>query len=52
LGLCVIPVLALLCGSVVTMTSGATAGTAAGLASLALLVGLRRWETRMSATGR
>jgi ribose/xylose/arabinose/galactoside ABC-type transport system permease subunit len=46
LGLCAIPTLAILCGAVVSMTAGRTAGVASGAAAIALLTALRAWETR------
>jgi ribose/xylose/arabinose/galactoside ABC-type transport system permease subunit len=46
LGLCAIPTLALLCGAVVAMTAGRTAGMAAGAAAVVLLSSLRAWESR------
>jgi len=52
LGLCAIPVLALLVGGVVAMTAGLRAGTAAGLAAIALLSAVRVLEGRRAATAR
>jgi len=49
LGLCAIPTLALLAGSVVSMTAGRSAGLAAGAATLTLLGLLRVWESRRTA---
>ena len=49
LGLCAIPTLAILCGAVVSMTAGRTAGVASGAAAIALLAALRAWETRRTA---
>jgi hypothetical protein len=50
LGLCMIPTLALLCGSVAAMTAGRNAGLAAGIVSLVLLSVVRAWESRRAAT--
>jgi len=52
LGICAIPVLALLVGSVVAMTAGPRAGIAAGLATLTLLAAVRLWEGRPKALAR
>jgi ribose/xylose/arabinose/galactoside ABC-type transport system permease subunit len=52
LGLCAIPVLALLVGGVIAMTAGPRAGTAAGLAALGLLAAVRVWEGRQAAAAR
>ncbi len=46
LGLCTIPVLALLAGSLASMTTGAASGAAAGFTSFIALVALRIWENR------
>lgn len=46
LGLCAIPMLALLCGAVVAMTASGPAGLASGLAALVFLAGVRVWESR------
>jgi ribose/xylose/arabinose/galactoside ABC-type transport system permease subunit len=51
LGIAAIPVLALLCGGTVAMTSGAMAGLAAGTVAVGLLAGLRLWESRGAAPG-
>ncbi len=52
LGLCAIPVLALLCGAVVAMTASGPAGIAAGLAALVLLAAVRLWESRGAGAAR
>jgi ribose/xylose/arabinose/galactoside ABC-type transport system permease subunit len=46
LGLCAIPTLAILCGAVVSMTAGRTAGIASGAAAVLLLAAVRAWESR------
>ena len=46
LGLCTIPVLALLAGSLASMTTGAASGVAAGFTAFIALVALRIWENR------
>jgi ribose/xylose/arabinose/galactoside ABC-type transport system permease subunit len=46
LGLCAIPTLAILCGAVVSMTAGRTAGIASGAAAALLLAAVRAWESR------
>jgi hypothetical protein len=46
LGLCAIPTLAILCGAIVSMTTGGRAGIASGVAATALLGLVRFWETR------
>jgi ribose/xylose/arabinose/galactoside ABC-type transport system permease subunit len=48
LGLCAIPTLAILCGAVVSMTAGRTAGIASGAAAVLLLAAVRAWESRRS----
>ena len=52
LGICAIPVLALLLGGVVAMTAGPRAGLAAGTAALGLLTAVRLWEGRRTAAAR
>jgi ribose/xylose/arabinose/galactoside ABC-type transport system permease subunit len=52
LGLCAVPVLALLLGGVAAMTAGPRAGIAAGVAALGLLTAVRLWEGRQAATAR
>jgi ribose/xylose/arabinose/galactoside ABC-type transport system permease subunit len=52
LGLCAVPVLALLLGGVAAMTAGPRAGIAAGVAALGLLAAVRLWEGRQAATAR
>lgn len=52
LGLCAIPVLALLLGGVVAMTAGPRAGIAAGITALGLLAAVRLWEGRQAAAVR
>ncbi|NDC63037.1 MAG: ABC transporter permease [Planctomycetia bacterium] len=49
LGLCAVPTLAILCGAVVSMTAGGTAGIAAGLAACGLLSLIRFLEARRMA---
>ena len=46
LGLCTIPVLALLAGSLASMTTGAGSGMAAGFTAFVALIALRIWENR------
>jgi ribose/xylose/arabinose/galactoside ABC-type transport system permease subunit len=46
LGLCTIPILAVLAGSLTAMTAGGRAGLSTGLSAGLLLVGLRIWESR------
>lgn len=46
LGLCTIPVLALLAGSLASMTTGAASGLATGFTAFIALVALRIWESR------
>jgi len=46
LGLCTIPVLALLAGSLASMTTGAASGLATGFTAFIALVALRIWERR------
>ncbi len=46
LGLCTIPVLALLAGSLASMTTGAAVGLATGFTSFIVLAALRIWENR------
>ena len=46
LGLCTIPVLALLAGSLASMTTGAASGMAAGFTAFIALIALRIWENR------
>jgi ribose/xylose/arabinose/galactoside ABC-type transport system permease subunit len=46
LGVCMVPVLALLAGSLVAMTAGSRAGVAAGCLALALLIGWHVIENR------
>lgn len=52
LGLCAVPVLALLFGSVVAMTTQPRVGIAAGLAALVLLAAVRLWEGRQAPAAR
>ena len=49
LGLCAIPTLAILCGTIVSMTAGGRAGVASGIAATVLLGLVRFWETRRAA---
>lgn len=49
LGLCTIPVLALLAGSLASMTTGAASGMAAGFTAFIALIALRIWENRKQA---
>jgi len=49
LGLCAIPTLALLAGSIAAMTAGRNGGIATGLGALFLLGLLRVWESRRAA---
>lgn len=51
LGLAAIPVLAIFCGGTVAMTSGTMPGVGAGVVAMALLGGLRAWESRSAAAG-
>ena len=46
LGLCTIPVLALLAGSLASMTTGAAVGLATGFTAFIVLAALRIWENR------
>jgi hypothetical protein len=46
LGLCTIPVLTLLAGSLASMTTGAASGLATGFTAFIALVALRIWESR------
>jgi ribose/xylose/arabinose/galactoside ABC-type transport system permease subunit len=46
LGLCTIPVLALLAGSLASMTTGAANGWATGFTAFIALIALRIWENR------
>jgi len=48
LGLCTIPVLALIAGSLAAMTTGNGSGLAAGFTALIALLSLRIYETRRS----
>jgi ribose/xylose/arabinose/galactoside ABC-type transport system permease subunit len=50
LGLCAIPVLAILAGSVVAMMASGRAGLGAGLAAVVLLAAVRWWEGRPAGT--
>lgn len=50
LGLCAIPTLALLAGAIASMTAGRNGGIATGLGALVLLLALRSWESRRTAT--
>ena len=52
LGLCAVPVLALLFGGVIAMTTGPRAGIAAGLSALGVLTALRLWEGRQASAAR
>lgn len=52
LGLVAIPTLALVAAAVVSMTAGGAAGITAGAAALALLGGLRFWESRQAVAPR
>jgi len=49
LGLCAIPTLGVLCGSIVAMTAGGRAGVASGVVAGLLLGVLRLWESRRTA---
>jgi len=49
LGLCVVPTLALLAGTIAAMTAGIRAGAAAGITALVVLAALRLWESRRTA---
>ena len=49
LGLCTIPILALLAGSLASMTTGATVGIATGFSAFIALAVLRIWENRSNA---
>jgi ABC-type glucose/galactose transport system permease subunit len=51
LGLCTIPVLALIAGSLAAMTTGIDSGLATGFTALIALLSLRIYETRCSSQG-